>query len=247
MAVLVRLRRDRCFSADPEPVPRPEGGRPRRRGAKFACRDEGTWWTPAEHREADEQYGQVRVRAWAGVHAKSQHHPGQGSRRARASTRGTLVLVEVSRLPAQTREPRQLWLWWHGPAGTVPDLGLLWRASVRRFDLEHPFRFLKQALNRGTPRGRHPEQADRWTWLVRLADTLLRLARPLVEDRRPPRERPRPPGRLTPARVRRGVPQLLVALGTPASPPNPCGRSPGRPAGRRSGPAPRFPALKKAA
>lgn len=248
VAVLVRLRRDRCFSADPVPVPRPQGGRPRRHGTKFACRDAETWWVPAaDHQAADDQYGQVRVRAWADVHAKRQNHPAKGSRRPRTYPRGTLILIEVSRLPAKTREPQQLWLWWHGPAGTRPDLGRVWRADVRRFDLEHTFRCMKQGLHWDTPRVRHPEQADRWTWLVLLASTALRLARPLVEDRRLPWERRYPPGRLTPARVRRGFAQLLVALGTPADPPKPCGRSPGRPHGCRSGPAPRFPALKRTA
>ncbi len=60
------------------------------------------------------------------------------------------------------REPRVLWVWWHG--GGEPDLGLLWRSYVRRFDLEHTFRFLKQTLGWTTPRVRHPEQADRWSW-----------------------------------------------------------------------------------
>jgi hypothetical protein len=246
VAVLVRLRRDRCFYADPEQVPQPKGGRPRRHGVKFACRDEATWWAPsAEHCGEDVQYGRIRVRAWASVHAKSQHHPGKGSRRTRAYSRGTLILVEVSRLPAKTREPQQLWLWWHGPG--EPDLALVWRAYVRRFDLEHTFRFFKQVLNWDTPRLRHPEQADRWTWLILLAYTQLRLARPIVEDRRLPWERRRRRGKLTPARVRRGFPQLLVALGTPARPPKPCGRSPGRPQGSRSGAAPRQPAIKRAA
>jgi hypothetical protein len=35
--------------------------------------------------------------------------------------------------------------------------------------LEHTFRFLKQSLNWTLPRVRHPEQADRWSWLVALA------------------------------------------------------------------------------
>jgi hypothetical protein len=52
---------------------------------------------------------------------------------------------------------------------------------------------------------------------------------------------------LTPARVRQAFPQLLVTLGTPADAPKPCGRSPGRPLGARSGSAPRYPAHKKAA
>lgn len=75
----------------------------------------------------------------------------------------------------------------------------------------------------------------------------LRLARALVADRRLPWERPIPAGRLTPCRVRRAVVALLPALGTPARAPQPCGRSPGRPKGRRAGSAPRHPAIKKAA
>jgi hypothetical protein len=75
--------------------------------------------------------------------------------------------------------------------------------------------------------------------------TQLRLARPVVADQRLAWERPRPPGQLSPYRVRRGVSRLLCALGSPASAPKPCGRSPGRPNGRRSGPALRHPAVKK--
>ena len=246
-AVLVRLRADRCFYADPPPAsPSPQGGRPRRHGAKFACADPATWPAPtAEHRAEDEQYGAVRVRAWGGLHPKQQEHPARGTRKARPVLRGTVVLAEVDRLPRQTREPRALWLWWAGPG--EPDLGLLWRAYVRRFDLEHTLRFCKQTLGWTTPRVRHPEQADRWTWLVAAAYTQLRLARPWVADRRLPWERPLAPAKLTPARVHRAVLALLLAAGTPASAPKPCGRSPGRPKGSRSGRAPRYPALKKAA
>jgi len=113
--------------------------------------------------------------------------------------------------------------------------------------IEHTVRFAKQTLGWVTPRPRHPEQADRWTWLVLAAYTQLRLARAVVADQRLPWERRVKPGKLTPYRVRRGFPRLLCALGSPASAPKPCGRSPGRPKGRRSGPAPRHPAIKKAA
>ena len=246
VAVLVRLRSGRCFYA--EPLAQPQTGRPRRHGRKFVCDDPSTWWTPTvEHTEAHAQYGQVRVRAWAQVHAKSQNHPARGSRRTKPIISGTLVLVEVERLPRQTRIPKQLWLWWRGPG--TPNLAILWRAYVHRFDLEHTYRFCKQTLNWTTPRVRHPEQADRWTWLVLLAYTQLRLARSAIEDRRLPWEPPQRPSRrtLTPARVRQAFPQLLAALDTPADVPQPCGRSPGRPLGRCSGPARRYPAVKKAA
>jgi hypothetical protein len=117
---------------------------------------------------------------------------------------------------------------------------------VRRFDVEHTFRFLKQTLNWTLPRMRYPEQADRWTWLVVLAYTQLRLARPLASDRPLPWQRPQPSGKLTPERVQRAFSTLLVRLPILASPPKPCGRSPGRPKGKRSGRATRYPAITKA-
>jgi hypothetical protein len=247
VAILVRLRSDRCFDADPPPVtPSPKGGRPRKHGAKSSCKDPTTWSPPsAEHATEDGQYGTVRVQARYGLHPKQQNHTTRGTRRPRPIVRGTLVRVEVARLPGRSYKPQVLWLWWHG-SGT-PDLDVLWRAYVRRFDLEHTLRFCKQNLGWTTPRVRHPSQADRWTWLVVAAYTQLRLARPLVADRRLPWERPLPPTKLTPTRVRRTVSAVLLATGTPATAPKPCGRSPGRPQGSRSGRAPRYPAVKKVA
>ena len=246
-AVLVRLRSDRCFYADPPPAARsPKGGRPRRHGAKFNCADPATWPTPtATHVATDDQYGTVTVAAWARLHPKQQRHPGHGSRGPRPIVRGTVLRVQVERVPARTRPPKVLWLWWAGPEGVQLDLDLAWRAYIRRFDLDHTVRFCKQTLGWTTPRPRHPEQADRWTWLVLAGYTQLRLARQAAGDQRLPWERPRPQPRLSPLRVRRGFPQLLVQLGSPASAPKPAGCPPGRPKGRCSGPAIRYPAIKK--
>jgi hypothetical protein len=186
----------------------------------------------------------VTVHAWSGLHPKQQRHPGHGTRGPRLLIeRGTIIRVAVERVPAKTRPPKVLWLWWAGPGHL--DLDLVWRAYIRRFDLEHTVRFCKQTLGWTTPRPRHPEQADRWTWLVLAAYTQLRLARAVADDQRLPWERPRPQPRLSPLRVRRGFPRLLAALGSPANAPKSSGRSPGRPKGRCSGPATRFPAVKK--
>jgi hypothetical protein len=249
--ILVRLRAGRRFYADPSLAGPPAStGRPRRHGPKMKCADPSTWPEPStEYTCEDAGYGAVRVRAWANLHPKVAAHEGRGSRGPLPIVVGTLVLVEVERLPCgeRRREPRVLWLWWHGPEKAAPDLELIWRSYVRRFDLEHTFRFLKQSLGWITPRVRRPEQADRWTWLVVAAFTQLRLARTCVGDRRLPWERRYDTGRLTPVRVRRVVSALLVELGTPAKPPKPCGRSPGRPKGRLSGRAERYPAIKKSA
>jgi hypothetical protein len=247
--ILVRLRAGRRFYGDPSLCDPPEHiGRPRRHGPKMKCSDPSTWPEPStEYTCEDAGYGAVRVRVWAKMHPKVRAHEGRGSRGPLPIVVGTLVLVEVERLPRgeRRRKPRVLWLWWHGPG--EPDLDLLWRAYVRRFDLEHTFRFLNQALGWTAPRVRHPEQADRWTWLVVSAFTQLRLARACVADLRLPWERRYDTGRLTPIRVHRVVSALLAHLGTPAKPPKPCGRSPGRPKGRLSGRAKRYPAIKTAA
>jgi hypothetical protein len=249
--ILVRLRAGRRFYGDPSlSDPPAHVGRPRRHGPKMKCADPSTWPEPsAEHHCEDAAYGSVRVRAWAELHPKVQNHEGRGSRGPLPIVVGTLILVEVERLPRgeSRREPRVLWLWWHGPEGTAPDLDLIWRSYVRRFDLEHTFRFLKQSMGWTTPRVRHPEQADRWSWLVVAAYTQLRLARACVADLRLPWERRYDTGKLTPVRVHRIVSSLLVELGTPAKAPKPCGRSPGRPKGRLSGRAKRYPAIKTAA
>jgi hypothetical protein len=179
----------------------------------------------------------VEVRAWANLHPKVHFHENRGTRGPTPMVRGTLVLVELSRLLRPTRQPRMLWLWWHGVG--EPDLELLWRAYLRSLDLEHTFRLFKQTLGWSTPRLSHPEQADRWSWLILAPYTQLRLGRPCVEDGRLPWQRSYAPAHLRPCRVRRSVLALLLELGTPSRR-NPVGRSPGLPKGRLSGRAKRF-------
>lgn len=244
--ILVRLHSNRVFYAAPEEVePRPVG-RPRRHGEKFDLKDPSSWPEPTgEHRCESEDYGEVRVRAWSELHPKTRRIGERYGCERAPVVRGTVILVEVGKLPRQTRKPKKLWLWWSGEGDA--DLDLLWKAYCRRFDLEHTIRFLKQTLSWTAPRFRHPEQADRWTWLVLAAYAQLRLARAIVADRRLPWERSQRPRRLTPTRVLRSFATLLATVGTPAEPPKPCGRSPGRPRGSRTGPAKRYPVLKKAA
>jgi hypothetical protein len=197
VAVLVRLRSGRCFYADPPPRPPGSTGRPRRHGAKCNCADPSTWPAPTATLTCqDDQYGTVTVTAWTGLHPNQQRHPGHGTRGPRPIVGGTILRVQVERVPAKTRPPKVLWLWWAGPGSC--DLDLAWRAYVRRFDLEHTIRFAKQTLGWTTPRPRHPAQAERWTWLVLAAYAQLRLAREAADDQRLPWERPRPQPRLSP-------------------------------------------------
>jgi len=245
--VLVRIASTRVFH--PDPVPRENGarGRSRRHGPRFVLADEATWTAPdAELTTSVRRYGNVKVSAWHNLHPKLH---GRGRWRdcdEPPIIKGSVIRVEVEHLPKPTgRIKKTLWLWWSG-AGE-PDLDLCWRAYLRRFDIEHTFRFVKGTLGWTTPSLRMPEQADRWTWTVIAAYTQLRLARGLVDDLRLPWERPCDPAKLTPTRVRRGFRRLRAIVGTPAGPPKSSAPGPGRPKGTRKPPRTRYPAVKKAA
>jgi hypothetical protein len=87
--------------------------------------------------------------------------------------------------------------------------------------LEKSFRLFKQVLGWTAPKLRDPQAADRWTWIIITCHAQLRLARPLADDLRLPWERPALPGRLTPARVRRGFRNIRATVPCPAGAPNP--------------------------
>jgi hypothetical protein len=243
--IVVRVRDDRTWFARPVPPVGGRGGRSRRHGAKAACADPGTWPAPDARLETeDDVYGRVQVSAWHRLHPKQRTYREPGG--ALRIVEGTLIRLHVSRLPGRRdREPKTVWLWWHGPDGSDLDLDRVWRCYLRRFDIEHTFRFAKQALGWTIPKLRTPEQADRWTWLIVAALSQLRLARTVVADHRLPWQPPQPAGTLTPGRVRRGFGHLLPRIGSPASSPKPTRPGPGRPRGSRSTPAQRHPAIKK--
>ena len=244
--LVARIRDDRVFHTDPAAPAPGTRGRPRRHGDRFKCSDPATWPEPDEQQTStDVRYGTVTVSAWHGLHPRLGRRGHWAECEQPPIVTGTIIRVQVQHLPKPTsRTKKTLWLW---VAGTDVDLEVCWRAYLRRFDIEHTFRFVKNTLGWTTPSLCTPEQADRWTWLVVAAYTQLRLARPIVQDLRLPWERRRKPGRLTPARVRRGFRRLTPILGTPARPPKSLSPGPGRPKGTHREPRTRYPAIKKAA
>jgi hypothetical protein len=209
--------------------------------------DPATWPTPQQTAsDVHERYGNVTVAGWGGYHPQLQRragwkdHPGP-----LPIVAGTLIHVRVDRLPGD-RTPKPMWLWHSHPGVADLDVLGLFRIFLRRFDLEHTFRFLKQTLGWTRPRLRTPAQADRWTWLILAAYTQLRLTRGLATDLRRPWEAPLRPDQLTPGRVRRGFPRIRRTAGLPTTAPKPTRPGPGRPKGsRNSMPALRYPVGKR--
>jgi hypothetical protein len=232
--LLVRMRSDRVLRrrARSEPT---GNGRPARHGGEFIFGDPASWGEPdTAATTLTRLYGVAIARSWNRLHPRL-------TRRTAWTTHlgvlpiieGTVVLLTVDRLPSGAKA-KPVWLWWSQPEASTAETDLLWQAFLRRFDIEHTFRMLKQTLGWTSPKLRDPHAADRWTWLVLAAYTQLRLARTAVADLRRPWERPAPPERLTPARVRRGFRNLHGKAGNPAAAPKPSRPGPGRPPGRRN-------------
>lgn len=147
---------------------------------------------------------------------------------------GTVIRLHVQWLPGDSA-PKPVWLWASKPIPDSPEeVDHWWSMFIRRFDLEHPFRFLKQTLGWTRPHLRNPAAADRWTWLIIAAHTQLRLARPAARDHRLPWQKPLAPTMLTPARVRSSYRRICQTSCHPANTPKHSRAGPGRPKGRKN-------------
>ena len=235
LEVAGRLRSDRVMYFPAPPREPGANGRPARHGAALRLAGPQAWPDPAVvTRTVTTRYGTAEATAWAPLHQQLQrraaweHHEGD-----LPVIEGTLIRLQVDHLPGQ-RDAEPVWLW-SSRAGTAEeDVNRTWQAFLRRFDIEHTFRFMKQHLGWTRPKLRDPAAADRWTWLVIAAYAQLYLARGLAADIRLPWQQRCQPGRLTPARVRRSFRHIRQALPVPASAPKPSRPGPGRPAGSRN-------------
>ena len=220
--LLGRLRSDRVMQL-PAPPPRPGAlGRPRKHGGELALADPATWPAPQlTTSPVTTRYGTAVAAAWDRVHPRLTHRAAWLDHQGDLPViDGTLIRLQVDHLPGD-RDPKPVWLWSSATGAAPAAMDRLWQAFLRRFDLEHTFRLFKQVLGWTAPKIRDPAAADRWTWLIIAAYAQLRLARPLAADLRRPWERPAPPGRLTPARVRRGFRNIRAKTAQPASAPKP--------------------------
>jgi hypothetical protein len=236
--IMGRLRSDRVmyFPAPARPArPAGTGGRPPRHGAVLKLSDPQTWAAPSVTTSTQTaRYGTARAMAWGRLHQQLASRGGwEGHDGPLPVIEGTLIRLAVDHLPGN-RSPEPLWLWSSRAQTSTAEVDRTWQAFLRRFDLEHTFRFVKQVLGWTRPKLRDPAAADRWTWIIIACYAQLYLARHLTADIRLPWQRPCPPGRLTPARVRRGFRNIRQALPGLASAPKPSKPGPGRPPGSKN-------------
>lgn len=225
---LMRLRPNRVLYGPPKPYG--GRGRPARHGEKFTLRDRDTWWPPEQQYTLhDEDIGTLRLSQWSALHFRqSADHP------------MTLVLIE--RLD-DTGQPKHkpLWLAWTGE--TMPALKALWKLYLRRFAIEHWYRFIKQRLHWCLPHLGTAPQTQAWSTLMPLMSWQLWLARNEAPDQPLPWQKPLDVK--TPGRVANAFASILARIGSPAEAPKPRGKAPGWPKGKARTPRPLFPTVKK--
>ncbi|HEY9826511.1 MAG TPA: NF041680 family putative transposase [Stenomitos sp.] len=222
---LLRLRPNRVLYRAPDPYP--GYGRPCKHGDKFALKDPSSWGMPqAQILLEDPKLGRLEMGRWEALHfQQAAEHP--------------FEVIRVKRLDAPDSKP--LWLMWVAPA--KPCLTQVWQLYLRRFAIEHWYRFVRQRLHWTCPKFASLEQTQVWSDLMPLISWQLWLAREVVHDCPLPWQKPMP--QLSPGRIANAFAPLLVKIGSPAPAPKPRGKSPGPPVGQQRKLRTRFPIVKK--
>jgi hypothetical protein len=153
----------------------------------------------------------------------------------------SILLVERLKEDGSTRVTKPLWLAWVGEQ--MPPLSEVWRLYLRRFAVDHWYRFIKQRLHWTVPKFATPKQCERWSELMPIITWELWLARDIVLDNPLPWQKSIK--QLTPGRVAQSMAGVLAAIGSPASSPKPRGKSPGWRTGQQRQRKNRCPIVKK--
>jgi len=230
---LVRLRRNLNLYENPAPKPGGSRGAPRKHGPVFKMAHPSR----SADRTTAFQLGRqtVQLNAWHGLHF-----------RALPTLVGLALRVEFLQPDGSPRYQRPLWLFWTGPESVA--LEAICRMYLWRFAIEHAFRFMKQHLGLNAHCLTDNDRIQRWMWQCALAYYQLLLMAADVEDWCPawyPRQTAAPQPWLTPGQVQRGAGRFLVKLGSPAKPPRPAGKGPGRDKGYQPAPRKRYPVVRK--
>lgn len=225
----MRLRSNRVLYGTPPPYT--GVGRPRVHGNKFKLNESATWWTPDQIMEVlHPKLGRLCLRLWSHLHfQQSAKHP--------------MHVIQVERIDevGHLRNSKPLWLVWVGEQ--IPCVSLIWHQYLRRFAVDHWYRFLKQRLHWTTPHFSTPEQSESWSDLMPTLSWQLWLAKDSIQDCPLPWQKSFTD--LSPGRVANCFATVLARIGSPSPDPKPRGKSPGWTRGRPRQPRIRYPIVKK--
>jgi len=226
---VIRLRPNLNLAGPPGPY---KGrGRHPVHGDKFKFKDPNTWREPDHRFEMeDPDLGKIKVKIWKDLHF-------------RKAAKCPMIVARVERLESKgtRRLPKVIWLAWIG--AEPPEPLTWWQRYMRRYTVDHWYRFAKQRLYWTMPMFSTPEQGERWSDLMPLITWQLWLARPLGIDK--PRPWQKKQTELTPGRVCQGISDIFAEIGTPTRMPKPRGNAPGWQKGMQRARRSRFDVVKR--
>ncbi|MEZ5086397.1 MAG: transposase [Tessaracoccus sp.] len=125
----------------------PTKGRGPRHGHKLTLADPESWPRPTvTTTNQTTNYGLATAIAFDHQHQRLECRGPWADHHGEALIiEGTLIQLTVDHLPGD-RAPAPVWLWCSTTGATTAEVDHYWSAYLRRFDLEHTFRFLKQTL-----------------------------------------------------------------------------------------------------
>jgi len=232
-------------------IPAVEGKRPKGHptwyGERFDLQDPSTWGKPdvVEEDTFTTRKGRVyrvQLEGWCNLLMTGKQdlpmhqHP------------FTLIRVRVLDEQGNPVFKHALWLMVIGERRHELSLVEAWEAYGQRYDVEHYFRFGKQRLLMVAYQTPDVEHEENWMQIVALTMMQLWLARDLAEAMLRPWERYLPEAEretASPSIVQRDFGRIIRQIGTPAEPPKPRGKSPGRAKAERQQPRKRHPVIKK--
>ncbi len=166
--LLLRLASNRCVYGTP-PAYRGRGA-PAKHGHTMKLNAPETWTLPTQKVEVeDAKLGRVQVTLW------SDYHFRKSPKRAME-----IIRVEVLETHQGKRRFQPMWLAWVGK--TMPPLETLWLSYLRRFAVEHWYRFAKQRLYWTHPQFSSLPASQRWSDLMPLLSWQLWWAREACID-----------------------------------------------------------------
>jgi len=147
LEVCGRLRSDRVMYFPAPPREPGATGRPPRHGAALRLAGPASWPEPAAVTVTEaSRYGTATAAARGRLHQRLTARAGWERHEGELPViEGTLIRLQVGHLPGQ-RDAEPLWLWSSRAGTSEEEVDRAWQAFLRRFDIEHMFRFLKQAL-----------------------------------------------------------------------------------------------------
>jgi hypothetical protein len=250
---ILRVRSNRTFSQAYEyPDGERPANRPKRYGKTFRLPDPDTQWQPDQETTLRRTSRRGKTTTYILQAWNDMLMPGKNKPKRIAMWKHPFTLVKISAYDQEGNPvfAKPIWLIVVGQRREQLSLEEIFQAYHSRSNLEHFFRFGKQQLLLTDSQTPVTTREERWWHLVHIAYAMLWMARHLANHLPRPWEQYLPNARrreMTPTLVRRDAQRLFSQLGTPAQPPQPRGKSPGRKPGTKMTPRPRYPVIVKSA